>query len=94
MNYESILKHTAIYYKNLATPFLLICIALLSIAGIGIISYDSDFSDNNDPPVIALQYPVIIINNFQELEHLKISGEPIELPLINIFSLLNKAPPR
>ena len=93
MNYESILKRPAIYHKNRGRPFLLICVALLSIAGIGIISYDSDFSDNNDPPVVALQYPVIIFNNLQELEHLKISGEPIELPLINIFSLLNRAPP-
>jgi hypothetical protein len=93
VNYESILKQPAIYHKNRGHPFLLICVALLSIAGIGIISYDSDFSDNNDPPVVALQYPVIIYNNFQELEHLKISGEPIELPLINIFSLLNRAPP-
>lgn len=93
MNYESILKQPAIYHKNPGHPFLMICVALLSIAGIGIISYDSDFSDNNDPPVVALQHPVVILNNFQELERLKISGEPIELPLINIFSLLNKAPP-
>ncbi len=93
MNYESILKRPAIYHKNRGHPFLLICVALLSIAGIGIISYDSDFSDNNDPPVDALQFPVIIFNGFQELEHLKISVEPIELPLINIFSLLNRAPP-
>jgi len=93
VNYESILKRPAIYHKNRGRPFLLICVALFSIAGIGIISYDSDFSDNNDPPVVALQYPVIIFNNFQELEFLIISGEPIELPLVNIFSLLNRAPP-
>jgi hypothetical protein len=93
MNYEPILKQPAIYHKNRGHPLLVLCVALLSIAGLGIISYDSDFSDNNDPPVIALQYPIIIFNNFQKLEHLKISGEPIELPLINIFSLLNKAPP-
>jgi hypothetical protein len=93
VNYESILKQPAICHKNRGRPFLLICVALLSIAGIGIISYDSDLSDNNDPPVVALQYPVIIFNGFQELEHLKISVEPIELPLINIFSLLNRAPP-
>jgi len=93
VNYESILKQPAIYHKNRGHPFLLICVALLSIAGIGIISYDSVFSDNNDPPVVALQYPVIVFNGFQELEHLKISVEPIELPLINIFSFLNRAPP-
>ncbi len=93
MNYESILKRPAIYHKNRGHPFLLICVALLSIAGIGIISYDSDFSDNNGPPVVALQFPVIIFNDLQESEHLKISVEPIELPLINIFSLLNRAPP-
>jgi hypothetical protein len=87
------MKQLSIYHKNRGHPFLLVCVALLSIAGIGIISYDSDFTDNNDPPVVALQYPVIIFNDFQELEHLKISGEPIELPLINIFSLLNRAPP-
>jgi hypothetical protein len=93
VNCESILKAPAICHKNRVRPFLFICVALLSIAGIGIISYDSDFSDNNDPPVVALQYPVIIFNVFQALEHLKISVEPIELPLINIFSLLNRAPP-
>jgi hypothetical protein len=93
VNYEFILKQPAIYHKNSGHPFLLICVALLSIAGIGIISYDSDFSDNNDPPVVALQYPVIVFNNLQEWEHLKISAESIELPLVNIFSLLSRAPP-
>jgi hypothetical protein len=93
VNYDFILKQPAISHKNRGRHFLFICVALLSIAGIGIISYDSDFSDNNDPPVVALQFPVFIFNGFQALEHLKISVEPIELPLINIFSLLNRAPP-
>jgi hypothetical protein len=93
VNYESKLKQPVIYHKNLGRHFLVICFSLISIAGIGIISYDSDFSDNNDLPVVALQYPVIIFSDFQELEQLKISGEPIKLPLKNIFSLLNRAPP-
>ena len=94
MNLKNSMKQLAIYNKYRLYQFFVVCVSILTIAGFGLISYDNDFSDNNDPPVVVLQYLVIVVNGFLASELIKISGEAVVIPLISRFSLLNKAPPQ
>jgi hypothetical protein len=83
--------HTG-YHKNKRLSFLLSSFCLLLILGFIIICYDGDLSDNNDPPVIALQCPIIYFANDQ-ITLTKLISESINLPLINKNSFLVRAPP-
>ena len=77
--------------KTLSLLFAGFC--LFIILGLGFICYDNDLLDTNDPPVIAVQYPIIIYPVNDEIIFIKLTGEPINLPLINKNSFLTRAPP-
>lgn len=81
------------YYKDRKRVFLLASLSFLLILGFGIICYDNDLLDTNDPPVIAFQYPVIIYLTHDEITYIQPTIESINLPLINKNSFLSRAPP-
>jgi hypothetical protein len=61
--------------------------------GFIIICYDDNPFDANDPPVIAVQLPVIIYQAGKKLLLIKTDDESINLPLVNKPLLLTRAPP-
>jgi hypothetical protein len=75
------------------SSFLLIVFCLLTIAGLGFICYDNDLSDSNDPPVIALRYPVLFYAADDVIALLPLISESIDLPFINKNPFLSRAPP-
>jgi len=77
--------------RNLSLLFAGFC--LFTIFGLEFLCYDNDLLDTNDPPVIAVQYPIIIYPVNDEIIFIKLTGEPINLPLINKNSFLTRAPP-
>jgi len=94
VNPKGSIRQLAIRRKYKSYTFFWVCVSLVALAGFGLISYDDDFSDNNDSPVVVLQYLLIVVNGFLVSELIKISGEAVAIPLITGFSLLNKAPPQ
>jgi hypothetical protein len=74
-------------------PFLFISFCLLTIVGTGLICYDNDLSDSNDPPVIALRYPVLFYAADDVIALLPLISESIDLPFINKNPFLSRAPP-
>jgi hypothetical protein len=85
-----------IYNRNLTrkTPsFFFISICLLTIVAMGLICYDNDLSDNNDPPLIALRYPVLFYAADDEITFITLINDPVNLPFINKNSVLSRAPP-
>jgi hypothetical protein len=93
MHFQDIFAHDGVYDKDRKRLFLITSLSLLLILGVGIICYDNDLSDNNDPPVIALQCPIIYPDK-NEITLIKLISASINLPLINKTSLLTRAPPR
>ena len=79
--------------KNKNLLFLSGSLCLLTILGLIIICYDGDLTDDYDPPVFALQSPIIIYPAHDEITHLKLISESISFPLINKNSFLTRAPP-
>jgi len=76
------------------TPsFFFISFCLLTILVSGLICYDNDLSDNNDPPVIALRYPVLFYAANDEITFIPLTNDPINLPFINKNPVLSRAPP-
>jgi len=82
-----------VHNKDRKRIFLLAGLSFLLILGFGIICYDDDLLDTNDPPVIAFQYPVIIYPPYDEITYIQPNSESINLPLINKISFLSRAPP-
>lgn len=66
--------------------------SLLIVFGLGIIGRAGNFSDTNDTPFIALQSAHLISNNDKRTAPQFIEGS-VNLPLINKYSLLTRAPP-
>jgi len=77
--------------RNLSLLFAGFC--LFTIFGLEFLCYDNDLLDSNDPPVLAVQYPVIIYPVSDEIIFIKLLSESINLPLINKTSFLTRAPP-
>jgi hypothetical protein len=93
MYYQYTFAHYKARHKNRNLSFLFAGFCLLTIVGLGIICYDDDLLDNNDPPIIALQYPIIINLANDEITFITFISESINLPLINHFCSLTRAPP-
>lgn len=79
-------------YKEKRFLISLVIFCLLTILGLVIISYDDDFLDNNDPPVIAFQSENIFYPSDEEVTFIQ-SNDPVALPLINKNSFLTRDPP-
>lgn len=92
MHFQNSAKYDRVPWKDSKRVFLVASLSLLLILGFGIICYDDDLSDNNDPPVIALQCPIILPAN-DEISFIELTIESIRLPLINQLSLPVRAPP-
>lgn len=93
MHFHYMFTEHRVHHKNKKRTFLLSSLCLLTILGFGIICYDDDLLDSNDPPVIALQYPIIIYPNHDGIAFIQLISESINLPLINKNSFLTRAPP-
>jgi hypothetical protein len=66
---------------------------VLTILTLILICYDNDISDGNDPPVVALQSPIIIYHAGDEVKLIKSVSDSINLALADKIPPLNKAPP-
>ena len=92
-----LLQHISINHrvqaKNKNLLLLPISLCLLTILGLVIICYDGDLTDNYDPPVFALQSPIVIYPSHDEITPLKLISESISLTLINKNPFLTRAPP-
>jgi hypothetical protein len=93
MHFQYLLADHRGQHKNKKLSLLLASFCLLTILGLGIICYDDDLLDSNDPPVIALQHPIIIYPTHDEIAFIQLSSESINLRLINNNSFLTRAPP-
>lgn len=93
MPFHDMLIDYRFQHKNKKRTFLLSSLCLLTILGFGIICYDDNLLDSNDPPVIALQYPIIIYPTHDGITFIQITSKSINLPLINKNSFLTRAPP-
>jgi hypothetical protein len=80
--------------KNKTLLFLLGSLCLLTVLGLVIICCDGDLTDDYDPPVFALQSPIVIYPSHDEITALKLISESISLTLINKNPFLTRAPPR
>jgi hypothetical protein len=81
------------YIRTSRSFFFLISFCLLTIVISGLICYDNDLSDNNDPPIIALRYPVLVYAANDEVTFIPLINDPISLPFINKNPVLSRAPP-
>lgn len=93
MYYQYTFARQKARHKNRNLLFLFAVFCLLTIVGLGIICYDDDLLDPNDPPIIALQHPIIIYPAHDGITLIKLVSESIKLPLINKTSFLTRAPP-
>ncbi len=93
MYYQYTFAHYKARHKNRNLSFLFAGFCLLTIVGLGIICYDDDLLDTDNPPDIALQYPIIIYPAHDEITPITLISESINLPLINKNSFLTRAPP-
>jgi len=81
------------HHKNKNRSFLLGSICLLTILGLVIICYDGNLTDNYDPPIFALQSPIVIYPAHGEITLLKLNSDSIGLLFINKNYFLTRAPP-
>jgi voltage-gated potassium channel Kch len=81
------------HHKNKNRSFLLEIFCLLTILGLVIICYDGDLTDNYDPPIFALQSPIIIYPTHGKITLLQLISESIGPLFINKNSFLTRAPP-
>ena len=92
-----LLQHISINHivqaKNKNLLLLSISLCSLTILGLVIICYDGDLTDNYDPPVFALQSPIVIYPSHDEITPLKLISESISITLINKNPFLTRAPP-
>jgi hypothetical protein len=93
MYFHCMFTEHRVYHRNKKRTFLLSSLCLLTILGFGIICYDDNLLDSNDPPVIALQYPIIIYPTHDGIAFIQLTSKSINLPLIHKNSFLTRAPP-
>jgi len=79
--------------KNKTTSSFISFLCLLTILGLGIVCYDDDLMDNNNPPVIAFHLYTFIYHNYSKITIADLITESINLPLVNKKSFLTRAPP-